>query len=179
VHFFTHFVDQKKQELGPDGEVCLVIKCFGKRQDSCQLSAQSHILYCSCVCFWNNQPIKMDVAAVSKECSQIWKSMPPEQRQYWDNQSDMEKQSYFEQKAAYQGPWRIATKKVKKMVCALALRLFDYSFELFGPNLIQISAVCPMQKVGAPKRSPSAFFLFVNANRPLLKERYPGKDGAQ
>ncbi len=33
-----------------------------------------------------------------------------------------------------------------------------------------------MQKVGAPKRAPSAFFLFVNANRPLLKERYPGEE---
>jgi hypothetical protein len=58
----------------------------------------------------------MDVAAVSKECSQIWKCMPPDQRQYWEDMSEREKQGYNEQKAAYQGPWRVATNKVKKMV---------------------------------------------------------------
>jgi hypothetical protein len=58
----------------------------------------------------------MDVAAVSKECSQIWKSMPSDQRQYWDDLSAREKRGYNELKAAYQGPWRIATKKVKKKV---------------------------------------------------------------
>ena len=50
-----------------------------------------------------NQPVKMDVAAVSKECSQIWKCMPPDQRQYWEDMSEREKQGYNEQKAAYQG----------------------------------------------------------------------------
>lgn len=34
----------------------------------------------------------------------------------------------------------------------------------------------PVQKVGVPKRAPSAFFLFVNVNRPYFKERYPGED---
>lgn len=62
------------------------------------------------------QPIKMDVAAVSKECSQLWKSMSPDQKQHWDQLSEMDKRGYNEQKAAYQGPWRIATKKVKKKV---------------------------------------------------------------
>ena len=65
--------------------------------------------------------MKMDVAAASKECSQIWKSMPPEQKQYWDNLSEMEKRDYNEQKSAYQGPWRIATNKVKKRVCFINL----------------------------------------------------------
>lgn len=30
VHFFTHFIDQKKQELGPDGEVRLCHQWLGK-----------------------------------------------------------------------------------------------------------------------------------------------------
>ena len=51
----------------------------------------------------------------------------------------------MEQKAAYDGPWRIATNKVKKT----------------------------KKDEGAPKRSPSAFFLFANVTRPLIKEDNP------
>lgn len=51
----------------------------------------------------------------------------------------------MEQKAAYDGPWRIATNKVKKK----------------------------KKDEGAPKRSPSAFFLFANVTRPLIKEDNP------
>lgn len=32
-----------------------------------------------------------------------------------------------------------------------------------------------LQKDGAPKRSPSAFFLFVNTKRPVVKAEYPGE----
>jgi hypothetical protein len=35
-----------------------------------------------------------------------------------------------------------------------------------------------LQKEGAPKRSPSAFFLFANARRPFIKEEHPGEDTA-
>jgi len=110
VHFFTHFVEKKKLQVGPDG-----------------------------------LPIKLDISSVSKECSQAWKTLPVEQRKYWDFVSEQEKQEYMKQSEAYQGPWRIATNKVKK------------------------------KKDGAPKRSPSAFFLFANVKRPVIKAKYPGK----
>ena len=53
---------------------------------------------------------------MSKECSQAWKVLPAEQRKYWDFVSEQEKQEYIKQKEAYEGPWRIATNKVKKKV---------------------------------------------------------------
>ncbi|KAL7535667.1 hypothetical protein ACHAXR_006659 [Thalassiosira sp. AJA248-18] len=108
VHFFTHFVEKKKKQLGPDG-----------------------------------LPLKLNISSVSKECSHAWKSLPAEQRTHWDLVSEREKQEYIKQKEAYQGPWRIATSRVKK------------------------------KKEGAPKRSPSAFFLFVNFKRPEIKAKYP------
>mmetsp|Transcript_11213 Transcript_11213/g.20523 ORF Transcript_11213/g.20523 Transcript_11213/m.20523 type:complete len:520 (+) Transcript_11213:84-1643(+) len=108
VHFFTLFMEKKKQQLGPDG-----------------------------------LPMKLDISSVSKECSQAWKVLPAEERKYWDCVSEQEKQEYIKQKEAYEGPWRIATNKVKK------------------------------KKDGAPKRSPSAFFLFANATRPVIKAKSP------
>jgi len=107
VHFYTHFLEKKRHQLGPDGVL-----------------------------------LKVDISSVSKECSKEWKSLPEDQRKYWESVSEREKEEYNRQKEAYHGPWRIATNKVKK------------------------------KKEGAPKRSPSAFFLFVNAKRPVLKETY-------
>lgn len=89
------------------------------------------------------QPVKISISDVSKECSRAWKSLPVEQRQYWDYVSNQEKEEYIRQKAAYKGPWRVATGKVKK------------------------------KNVGAPKRSPPAFFLYLKAKRPSIKARFP------
>ncbi|KAL3761399.1 hypothetical protein ACHAW5_004067 [Stephanodiscus triporus] len=89
-------------------------------------------------------PLKFCISSVSKECSRAWKALPEDQRKYWHDLSEVEKRGFNEQKAVFQGPWRIATNKVKQ------------------------------KKEGAPKRSPSAFFLFANARRPLIKEEHPG-----
>jgi hypothetical protein len=89
--------------------------------------------------------LKFEISTASKECSQAWKNLPLEQKKYWDDLSAIEKRGYMEQKAAYDGPWRIATNKVKKT----------------------------KKDEGAPKRSPSAFFLFANVTRPLIKEDNP------
>lgn len=89
-------------------------------------------------------PLKFDISVVSKECSQAWKALPSDKKKYWDDLSEIEKQGYMEQKAAYQGPWRVATNKMKSR-----------------------------KKEGAPKRSPSAFFLFANDRRPFVKEEHP------
>jgi len=91
------------------------------------------------------QPLKFEISAVSKECSRAWKNISLEEKRYWDDLSATEKRGYMEQKAAYDGPWRIATNKVKKK----------------------------KKDEGAPKRSPSAFFLFANVTRPLIKEENP------
>ena len=60
--------------------------------------------------------MKISISDVSKEASRAWKSLPAEQRQYWDYVSNQEKEEYIRQKAAYKGPWRVATGKVKKKV---------------------------------------------------------------
>lgn len=89
------------------------------------------------------QPVKLDIGAVSKECSNVWKNLPDQEKKYWEYVMEKEKEEYNKQKDSYQGPWRIATDKVKK------------------------------KEPGAPKRSPSAFFLFVNQKRMELKSKYP------
>lgn len=68
-----------------------------------------------------SQPVKLDISSASKECSQAWKSLPEDQRKYWHDVSEAEKQGFNEQKAAFQGPWRIATSKVKQKVCAIVI----------------------------------------------------------
>mmetsp|Transcript_2334 Transcript_2334/g.5031 ORF Transcript_2334/g.5031 Transcript_2334/m.5031 type:complete len:502 (+) Transcript_2334:185-1690(+) len=108
VHFFTNFVEKKKQQLGPDG-----------------------------------LPIKLDIGAVSKECSSVWKNLPDQEKKYWEYVMEKEKEEFNKQKDDYSGPWRIATDKVKK------------------------------KEPGAPKRSPSAFFLFVNQRRADFKSENP------
>lgn len=60
--------------------------------------------------------MKLDISAVSGECSQAWKALPPEHRKYWDDVSEQDKREYFKRKESYQGPWRIATSKVKRKV---------------------------------------------------------------
>lgn len=76
----------------------------------------------------------MDISLVSKECSGVWKALAPEQRQYWDSISEKEKEEYNKQKAEYQGPWRIATHKVKKKVCNIMhlSNAVEHHFIFFG-----------------------------------------------
>jgi len=120
------------------------------------------------------KPLKFCISSVSKECSRAWKALPEDQRKYWHDLSEVEKRGFNEQKAVFQGPWRIATNKVKQKVRAnLYESIMDMQWKLFSwydtfPHCVQ--------KEGAPKRSPSAFFLFANARRPLIKEEHPGED---
>lgn len=88
-------------------------------------------------------PVKFDIAVVSREASQAWKVLPEQEKKYWQYVSEKEKEEYNAKRDAYDGPWKIATNKVKK------------------------------KTPGAPKRSPSAFFLFVNNRRNDLKAKYP------
>lgn len=67
------------------------------------------------------KPIKLDIPSVSKECSQAWKSLPKEQRKYWDYVSNKEKEEYKKQAETYDGPWRVATNKLKKRVRVLSV----------------------------------------------------------
>lgn len=55
------------------------------------------------------------VGDVSKKSSQLWKSLPAEERAYWDERADQDKQRYLREKDAYTGPWQVPYKRAKKV----------------------------------------------------------------
>mmetsp|Transcript_31388 Transcript_31388/g.71806 ORF Transcript_31388/g.71806 Transcript_31388/m.71806 type:complete len:401 (-) Transcript_31388:147-1349(-) len=53
------------------------------------------------------------VSDVSKHISQVWHSLPPNERAHWDKIAEEDKKRYEAEKAAYKGPWKILSKPSK------------------------------------------------------------------
>mmetsp|Transcript_31387 Transcript_31387/g.71804 ORF Transcript_31387/g.71804 Transcript_31387/m.71804 type:complete len:347 (-) Transcript_31387:366-1406(-) len=58
------------------------------------------------------------VSDVSKRISQVWHSLPPNERAHWDQAAEEDKKRYEAEKAAYSGPWKILSKPSKADVNA-------------------------------------------------------------
>jgi len=54
------------------------------------------------------------VGDVSKESSNRWKKLKPEERVIWDQKAKEDKERYNAEKAAYTGPWQVPWKRAKK-----------------------------------------------------------------
>jgi len=56
---------------------------------------------------------KATVGAVSKRISQVWHSLPPNERAHWDEEAEKDKKRYEAEKSVYKGPWKILAKPSK------------------------------------------------------------------
>lgn len=54
------------------------------------------------------------VGDVSKKSSEMWKTLPPDQRAHWDDVAKKDKERYMAEKAMYTGPWQVPWKRAKK-----------------------------------------------------------------
>lgn len=54
------------------------------------------------------------VGDASKKSSQLWKTLSAEERAYWDEKGEQDKQRYLREKNAYTGPWQVPYKRAKK-----------------------------------------------------------------
>jgi len=80
---------------------------------------------------------------IAKLVSEAWRSMPPEEKESWEEKARQDKARYEMEKAMYKGPWKIpANKRTPK-----------------DPS--------------APKRPMSAFLAFSNKRRAGLKRQNP------
>merc|ERR1711915_390625 len=50
----------------------------------------------------------------SKKSSEMWKTLPPDQRAHWDDVAKKDKERYMAEKAMYTGPWQVPWKRAKK-----------------------------------------------------------------
>jgi len=57
---------------------------------------------------------KATVTEISKRSAEMWKSLPAQERQHWDEVAAKDKQRYMVEKAAYTGPWQVPWKRAKK-----------------------------------------------------------------
>jgi len=61
----------------------------------------------------NKEELGSDVTVSAKRISHLWHSLPPREREYWNAKAKKDKKRYEEEKAAYDGPWKILIKPSK------------------------------------------------------------------
>mmetsp|Transcript_26414 Transcript_26414/g.47903 ORF Transcript_26414/g.47903 Transcript_26414/m.47903 type:complete len:364 (+) Transcript_26414:341-1432(+) len=54
------------------------------------------------------------VTQVSKRSAEMWRTLPVEERAYWDDVAAKDKARYMAEKATYTGPWQVPWKRAKK-----------------------------------------------------------------
>lgn len=54
------------------------------------------------------------VGEISKRSSEKWKTLPKDERAFWDKKAEEDKERYNQEKEKYTGPWQIPWKRVKK-----------------------------------------------------------------
>ncbi len=64
--------------------------------------------------------------AVSKKATEVWKTLTPAQRQYWDRKSEEDKQRFFSEKDQYEGPVSVKS----KYECLIVSYVFEWSHHL-------------------------------------------------
>jgi len=57
---------------------------------------------------------KEKTTTVAKMVSEAWKSLPSDQRKYWDEMAQQDKERYEMEKSVYNGPWKVPVEKVLK-----------------------------------------------------------------
>eukprot|EP00543_Licmophora_paradoxa_P003446 CAMPEP_0202448528 /NCGR_PEP_ID=MMETSP1360-20130828/7347_1 /ASSEMBLY_ACC=CAM_ASM_000848 /TAXON_ID=515479 /ORGANISM="Licmophora paradoxa, Strain CCMP2313" /LENGTH=338 /DNA_ID=CAMNT_0049066155 /DNA_START=576 /DNA_END=1592 /DNA_ORIENTATION=+ len=76
----------------------------------------------SYICFFMaKQPLikeelgdKANVTEVSKRSAEMWRNLSTEDRAYWDDVAEKDKQRYMAEKATYAGPWQVPWKRARK-----------------------------------------------------------------
>jgi len=61
----------------------------------------------------NREELGSNVTVSAKRISHLWHSLPPKERGYWDAKAEQDKKRYEDEKAAYDGPWKILVKPSK------------------------------------------------------------------
>jgi hypothetical protein len=57
----------------------------------------------------------LQVTQVSKRSAEMWRTLPVEERAYWDDVAAKDKARYMAEKATYTGPWQVPWKRAKKV----------------------------------------------------------------
>lgn len=83
---------------------------------------------------------------VAKKASEMWKAVAPDERIHWEEEAKKDKERYTYEKANYHGPWHVVK----------------------NPNRRT------KKDPSAPKRNPSAFLLFCQERRPVIKAKHKG-----
>jgi len=54
------------------------------------------------------------VSNISKRSAEMWKNLPPGEREHWEEVAAKDKQRYMIEKSQYTGPWQVPWKRAKK-----------------------------------------------------------------
>jgi len=61
----------------------------------------------------NKEELGSDVKVSAKRISHLWHLLPPREREHWNAKAEKDKKRYEDEKAAYDGPWKVLIKPPK------------------------------------------------------------------
>lgn len=77
-----------------------------------------------------------NVASVSKRSAEMWKNLSLEERKYWEDVAQKDKQRYMVEKASYTGPWHVPYRRAKKDPSAPKRPMSAFLFFSLGKRAI-------------------------------------------
>jgi hypothetical protein len=54
------------------------------------------------------------ISEISKRSAEIWKHLPADQKQHWEEVAAKDKERFMNEKATYTGPWQVPSKRARK-----------------------------------------------------------------
>ncbi|CAJ1932916.1 unnamed protein product [Cylindrotheca closterium] len=57
---------------------------------------------------------KASITEISKRSAEMWKNLPVNQKQHWEEVAAKDKERFMNEKATYKGPWQVPSKRVRK-----------------------------------------------------------------
>jgi len=55
-----------------------------------------------------------NITEISKRSAEMWKNLPADQRQHWEEIAAKDKERFMNEKATYTGPWQVPSKRARK-----------------------------------------------------------------